>query len=76
MGTTQLEDNIGNSHVTYKYHRNGTVQIFVVAEKHPYKLDNETDIEKFKPNSHVYQKSNSASNIFADEFAENWLNDA
>jgi hypothetical protein len=40
----RMEENIGNSHVTYRYHSNGKVQVFVACSKFPYKLEDNNDI--------------------------------
>jgi len=43
----QKEEIIGKRHVTYIYHANGTVQIFVISNKYPVKLQNHDDVNVF-----------------------------
>lgn len=42
--TKTAEENIGKSHVTYKYFPNGSVQIFMACSRHPYPIENEEDV--------------------------------
>jgi len=41
------EEIIGKRRVTYRYHANGTVQIFIVSNKYPVKLQNDDDVNIF-----------------------------